>query len=156
MFLRLTSTASISSDLRQAQISQEATPPARGSLLASSLYHVQTCAYCSLSPTWELAEDPLPRLALLLIRQQALLVYRIPWDIDPRARTEQLVLARTPVTVTVAPEFRITVTLATLIVIATRQLTPPRCKGPSINGFAILGSGTRRIDVVTACLRGNR
>ena len=101
MFLRLTSTASIPSDLRQAQISQEATPPARGSLLASSLYHVQTCAYCSLSPAWELAEDPLPRLALLFIRQQALLVYRIPWDIDPRARTEQLVLARTPVTVTV-------------------------------------------------------
>jgi hypothetical protein len=30
--------------------------------------------YCGPSPTWKLAEDPLPRLALFLVRQQALLV----------------------------------------------------------------------------------
>ncbi|KAL5330858.1 hypothetical protein ACEPPN_000383 [Leptodophora sp. 'Broadleaf-Isolate-01'] len=61
-------------DPQQAQIFKEPTPPARGSLLASSLYDGQTYAYCSLTPAWELAEDALPRLALLLVRQQALLV----------------------------------------------------------------------------------
>jgi hypothetical protein len=77
-----------------------ASPPARGSLLASALHYGQARAYCRLSSAWELAEDPLPRLALLLVRQQALLVYRILWDIHPRARTAQIVLARAPVIVT--------------------------------------------------------
>lgn len=87
--------------------------------------YVQTCAYCSPSSAWELAEDPLPRLALLLVCQQALLVYRIPWDIHPHARTAQLVLARTSVTLTVDAEFWIAVVQSTLVVNATRRLTPP-------------------------------
>lgn len=128
----------------------------RESLLASGLYDVQARAYCRLSSAWELAENPLPRLALLLIRQQALLVYGIPWDIHPRARRAQLVLARTSATATVAAEFGIAVAHFTLVVVATRRYTPLRCKGPSINGFAILWLGMRCITVVTTYPRGNQ
>ena len=44
----------------------------------------------------------------------------------------------------------------TTIVIATCRLAPSRCKSPGINGSAILGPGTSRINVVTACLRCSR
>ena len=94
-------------------ILRAACPPARRSLLASGLYDVQTCAYCRLSPTWELAEDPLPRLALLLVCQQALLVYRIPWDIHPYAGT---LLFFTRTRVIVAAEIRIAVAQTTLVI----------------------------------------
>jgi hypothetical protein len=100
-----------------------ACPPARGSLLASGLYDFQTCAYCRLSPAWKLAEDPLPRLALLLVRQQALLVYRVPWDIHPHAQTALLLgLARTPVIV--AADIRIAVAQTLFILFSSLAVRP--------------------------------
>ena len=58
-------------------------------------------AYCGMSPpVFELFEDPALRLALLLLCHQALLVYKVPWDIHPHAQTVLLLgLARTPVIV---------------------------------------------------------
>jgi hypothetical protein len=86
------------------------------------LYHAQARAHCVLSPAWELAEDPVPRLALFLPCQQVLLVYRIPWDIHPCTQTALLLgLARTPVIVTT--EIRIAIAQTT-VVIATGRLTP--------------------------------
>jgi hypothetical protein len=40
----------------------------------SRLYYVAAGAYCSWGCAWELAEDPIPRLALFLVYQQTLLV----------------------------------------------------------------------------------
>jgi hypothetical protein len=79
------------------------------------LYHGPACAYCGWSPAWELLEDPVPRLVLFLVCQQALLVYSFPWDIHPRARA-LLFFTRTPVIA--AAEIRIAVAQS-IIVIAT-------------------------------------
>ncbi len=101
-----------------------------------------------MSPAWKLFEDPVPRLALLLPCHQALLVYRVPWDIHPHAQTALLLgLARTTVIVAVA-QFT--------AVIAAGQLTPLRRKSLGMYGFAMLGLGTRRIFVSIACLCGSR
>jgi len=59
---------------------------AGGSLFASKSDYVPTCAYCGPSPAWELAEDPVPRLALFLVYQQALLVQVWPSALLARAR----------------------------------------------------------------------
>jgi hypothetical protein len=92
-----------------------------GSLLASGTDHALAHAYCGISPAWKLFEDPVPRLALLLLCHQALLVYRVPWNIHPYAQTALLLgLARIPVIV--ATNIRITVAQITVI-IATGRLT---------------------------------
>ena len=41
---------------------------------ASESEHVPARTYRALSPAWELAKDPAPRLGLFLVGQQALLV----------------------------------------------------------------------------------
>ena len=61
-----------------------------------------------MSPALELFEDPVPRLARLLPCHQALLVYRVSWDVYP--------LARTPVHV--AADIRIAVAQTTIIIAA--------------------------------------
>jgi hypothetical protein len=69
-----------------------------------------------MSPAWKLFEDPIPRLALLLPCHQALLVYRVPWDIHPHAQTALLLgLARTPV---IAADIRIAVAQTTIVIAA--------------------------------------
>jgi hypothetical protein len=81
-----------------------------GSLLVSGPDHVPARACCSRSPAWELAEDPFPRLALLPGRAARL---QTPMRHSSCARTAQLVLART--SVTVAAEVGIAIVQATLI-----------------------------------------
>jgi hypothetical protein len=92
-------------------------------------------------PAFELFEDPAPRLALLLLCYQALLVYRIPWDIHPRAQI-LVILARA--TIIVAANIRIAVAQITTVIAAGR-LTPLRRKRLGMHSAAMLGSGTRRI-----------
>ena len=88
-----------------------------GSLLASGTDHALARAYCGMSPAWKLFEDPVPRLALLLPYHQALLVYRVPWDIHPHAQTALLLgLAQTPVIV--AADIRIAVAQTTIVIAA--------------------------------------
>ena len=65
------------------------------------------------SPAWEFLEDPFPRLVLFLVCQQALLVYRFPWDIHPCAGT---LLFVTRTCVIVAAEIRIAVAQTTLVI----------------------------------------
>jgi hypothetical protein len=49
-----------------------------GSLFNSVPDHVPARAYCGWSSGWDLLEDPLPRLAQLLVCSQTLLVYLVP------------------------------------------------------------------------------
>jgi hypothetical protein len=92
-----------------------ACPPVRGSLLASGTDHAPAHAYCRMSPVWKLFEDPVPRLTLLLPCDQALLVYRVPWDIHPYAQTALLLgLTRTPVII--ATNIRIAIAQITVII----------------------------------------
>jgi hypothetical protein len=107
-----------------------------GSLLTSALYNAQALACCGLSPAWELAEDPLPRLALFLPRQQALLVYRIPWDIHPPCSNLACLHSNT-------------------VIVAAKRLSLGR-KSLGMRGFDMLGPGTHRILVSTARLCGSR
>ena len=107
-----------------------------------------------MSPAWNFLKIQLPRLALLLPCHQALLVYRVPWDIHPHAQTA-LLLGLARITVIVATNIRITIAQIT-IVITTRRLTPLRRKSLGIYGFAMLGSGTHHILVSTACLCSSR
>jgi hypothetical protein len=63
---------------------------------------------------WKLFEDLVLRLALLPCHQ-ALLVYRVPWDIHPHAQTPLLLgLARTPVIV--AANIRIAIAQTTIVI----------------------------------------
>jgi hypothetical protein len=86
-----------------------------GSLLASGTDHAPAHTYYGISPAWKLFEDPVPRLALLLPYHQALLVYRVPWDIHPYAQTALLLgLTRTPVII--ATNIRIAIAQITIII----------------------------------------
>jgi hypothetical protein len=68
-----------------------------------------------MSPAWKLFEDLVPRLALLLLCHQALLVYRVLWDIHPRAQTALLLgLTRTPVIV--VTNIRIAIAQTTIVI----------------------------------------
>jgi hypothetical protein len=126
-----------------------ACPPVRESLLVSGPDYIPVYTYYSRSSASELLEDPGLRLALLLIYQQVLIVYRILLAILPYTRTSQLVFARIPITVTTG--LGITIAQSTLIVITTRYLTPPQYKSPGINGSIFLGPGTHYINIITAC-----
>jgi hypothetical protein len=56
-----------------------------GSLLASRTNYALARAYCGMSLAWKLFKDLVLRLALLLLCHQALLVYKVLWDIYPHA-----------------------------------------------------------------------
>ncbi|KAH8587964.1 hypothetical protein B0O99DRAFT_379002 [Bisporella sp. PMI_857] len=74
-------------------------PPVGGSSFDSTLYHGPARAYCGRSRAWEPFEDPVPRLVLFIVCQQALLLCVVLSAMLARAQTALLVPARTLIVV---------------------------------------------------------
>ena len=109
------------------------------------LYHGPARADCEFSSSRELLEDPLPRLPLLLVYPQALLLNLVPWDILLRAWTMPLVLTATSVIVAAC----IGIAVVQTVIIADCSRTRSRCHSSA----AMPKSGSRNIAARGMCLR---